>query len=123
MVSCTIRGKPLALPWGQTPRLDSGVRGVRVPLFIVSLKPLLCTDTIPVAPDRAESELEASVEKLFDEGGSGNQTEQGDSAEGGQDANIQLSVEAADIAVEDVALVQPRRQGKRKYVIADAVAC
>ncbi|GKF25794.1 hypothetical protein Tco_0081688, partial [Tanacetum coccineum] len=60
-----------------------------------------------------------SVEKLFNEGGSGNQTEQGDSAGGGQDANIQPVVEAADTAVEDVAPVQPRRQGKRKYVIMD----
>nr|GFA50115.1 hypothetical protein [Tanacetum cinerariifolium] len=33
-----------------------------------------------VAPDHAESELEASAERLFDEGGSGNQTDQGDSA-------------------------------------------
>ncbi|GJT72135.1 hypothetical protein Tco_1031421 [Tanacetum coccineum] len=74
---------------------------------------------LPVAPDRAESQLEASVEKLFNEGGSGNQTEQGDSAGGGQDANIQPVVKAADTAVEDVALVQPRRQGKRKYVIVD----
>ncbi|GKG00715.1 hypothetical protein Tco_0302405, partial [Tanacetum coccineum] len=40
---------------------------------------------LPVAPKRAESELEASVERLFDEGGSGNQTEQGDSAVGEKD--------------------------------------
>ncbi|GKG51922.1 hypothetical protein Tco_0544560, partial [Tanacetum coccineum] len=33
---------------------------------------------LPIAPDRADRELEASVERLFDEGGSGNQTEQGD---------------------------------------------
>ncbi|GJX21382.1 hypothetical protein Tco_0224059 [Tanacetum coccineum] len=26
MIFCTIKSKPLALPWGQTPRLDSGVR-------------------------------------------------------------------------------------------------
>ncbi|GKD54469.1 hypothetical protein Tco_1287856, partial [Tanacetum coccineum] len=53
--------------------------------------------TVPllsVAPDRAESELEASVERLFDEGGNGNQTEQGDSA--------------------------PRRQVKRKSMVVDA---
>ncbi|GJY75110.1 hypothetical protein Tco_0480226 [Tanacetum coccineum] len=48
---------------------------------------------LPVAPDRADSELEASVERLFDEGGSGNQTEQGDS---------------------------PGLQGKRKSVVVDA---
>ncbi|GKC90662.1 hypothetical protein Tco_1151311 [Tanacetum coccineum] len=79
--------------------------------------------TIPlllVAPDRAESELEASVEKLFDEGGSGNQTEQGDSVRGRQDANIQPVVEAADTAIEDVAPMQPRHQGKRKSVTVDA---
>ncbi|GKF38888.1 hypothetical protein Tco_0118949, partial [Tanacetum coccineum] len=35
---------------------------------------------LPVAHARAESELDASVERFFDEGGSGNQTEQGDSA-------------------------------------------
>nr|GFA60732.1 hypothetical protein [Tanacetum cinerariifolium] len=34
------------------------------------------------APDRGESELEASVDKLFDEGGSGIQAEQGDPAGG-----------------------------------------
>ncbi|GJV72309.1 hypothetical protein Tco_1492304 [Tanacetum coccineum] len=64
--------------------------------------------------------LKASVEKLFDEGGSGNQTEQGDSVGDGQDANIQLVVKAADTDVEDVAPVQPRRQGKRKSVTVDA---
>ncbi|GJZ52857.1 hypothetical protein Tco_0607742, partial [Tanacetum coccineum] len=43
---------------------------------------------LSVAPDRAESELEASVDMLFDEGGSGNQTEQGDSAGGGEGADV-----------------------------------
>ncbi|GJS54065.1 hypothetical protein Tco_0627427 [Tanacetum coccineum] len=46
--------------------------------------------TVPlllVAPDRAESELEASVDKLFDEGGSGNQTDQGDSMGGAGEAS------------------------------------
>ncbi|GKA40203.1 hypothetical protein Tco_0732796 [Tanacetum coccineum] len=49
---------------------------------------------LPVAPGRAESELEASVERLFDVGSSGNQTEQGDSV--------------------------LWRQGKRKSVVMDA---
>ncbi|GJT73456.1 hypothetical protein Tco_1032742 [Tanacetum coccineum] len=31
MIFCTIKGKPLALPWGRTPRLDSGVRITNVP--------------------------------------------------------------------------------------------
>ncbi|GJS01656.1 hypothetical protein Tco_0318164 [Tanacetum coccineum] len=38
---------------------------------------------LPITPARAESELEASVDKLFDEGDSGTQTDQGDSAGGG----------------------------------------
>ncbi|GJT29684.1 hypothetical protein Tco_0909959 [Tanacetum coccineum] len=29
MIFCTIKGKPLALPWGRTPRLDSGVRRIK----------------------------------------------------------------------------------------------
>ncbi|GJW75983.1 hypothetical protein Tco_0137665 [Tanacetum coccineum] len=45
---------------------------------------------LPVAPDRTESELKASVDKLFDEGGS------------------------------DVAPLHPRRQRKRKIVVVDA---
>ncbi|GKA76704.1 hypothetical protein Tco_0783165 [Tanacetum coccineum] len=40
---------------------------------------------LPVAPARAESELDASVDRLFDEGGSGTQAEQGDFAGGGGD--------------------------------------
>ncbi|GJY96366.1 hypothetical protein Tco_0513276 [Tanacetum coccineum] len=63
----------------------------------------VCLDTtvgrvvplLPVAPARASSELEANVDKLFDEGGSGSHAEQGDS--------------------------QPRRQRKRKTVVSDAV--
>nr|GEZ32310.1 hypothetical protein [Tanacetum cinerariifolium] len=39
---------------------------------------------LPVAPDRSSDELEASVNKLFDEGGSGEQVKQGHSASGGQ---------------------------------------
>nr|GEW44752.1 hypothetical protein [Tanacetum cinerariifolium] len=75
-----------------------------------------------IAPNRADSELEASVERLFDEGGSGNQTEQGDSTRGGPDANIQPVIEAANTVVEDMALVQLRRQRKRKSVVMDVGA-
>nr|GEY24102.1 hypothetical protein [Tanacetum cinerariifolium] len=42
------------------------------------------------------SELKAIVDRLFNESGSGHQTKQGDSAGGGQDANIQPAVKAAD---------------------------
>ncbi|GKE92296.1 hypothetical protein Tco_1573391 [Tanacetum coccineum] len=31
MISCTSKGIPLALPWGRTPRLDSGVRAAPIP--------------------------------------------------------------------------------------------
>ncbi|GJR57055.1 hypothetical protein Tco_1499217 [Tanacetum coccineum] len=40
MISCTNKGKPLALPWGRTPRLDSGVRGSLV-LGFPSISPII----------------------------------------------------------------------------------
>ncbi|GJV85267.1 hypothetical protein Tco_1525165 [Tanacetum coccineum] len=83
-------------------------------------EPLLLATTIgrtvpllSVAPDRAKSELEASVDRLFDESGSGNQAKQGDFAGVGEGANIQPVVKV-------VAPVQPRCQGKRKSVVVDA---
>ncbi|GJU47290.1 hypothetical protein Tco_1204556 [Tanacetum coccineum] len=70
------------------PRLLDTTVGRTVPLLLV-------------APDRAESELEAI---------------------GGQDANIHPVVEAADTVVEDMALMQSRHQGKRKSVVVDVGA-
>ncbi|GJW30485.1 hypothetical protein Tco_0047360 [Tanacetum coccineum] len=58
---------------------------------------------LPVAPARDSSELEASVDKLFDEGGSGDQAEQGESINGGQGVGIQFVSEAVETVVEDVA--------------------
>ncbi|GKE17394.1 hypothetical protein Tco_1424971, partial [Tanacetum coccineum] len=75
---------------------------------------------LPIAPARAKSELDASVDKLFDESGSGNQAEQGDSASGGHGVGIQLVSDAAETVVEDVTLIQPKRQKKQKIVIVDA---
>ncbi|GJV40473.1 hypothetical protein Tco_1418913 [Tanacetum coccineum] len=75
---------------------------------------------LPVAPDRAESELEASVDMHFDVGGSGNQTEHGGSAGSGRDADIQLVSEATNTIAEDMVPLQPRRQRKRKTMVADA---
>ncbi|GJQ95795.1 hypothetical protein Tco_0006934 [Tanacetum coccineum] len=49
---------------------------------------------LPVALDRAESELEVSVDKLFDEVGSGDQSEQGGSAHSGRGVEIQLKRKA-----------------------------
>ncbi|GKA01378.1 hypothetical protein Tco_0674043 [Tanacetum coccineum] len=75
---------------------------------------------LPVAPARASSELEASVDKLFDEGGSGGQTKQGDSASGGPGVGILPVSETAEIVAEDAAPVQPKHQRKRKTVVSDA---
>ncbi|GJZ79899.1 hypothetical protein Tco_0644736, partial [Tanacetum coccineum] len=75
---------------------------------------------LPIAPARAESELDASVDKLFDEGGSGNLAEQGDSASGRHGVGISRVSEAAETIVKDVAPVQPRRQRKRKTFVPDA---
>nr|GEX56758.1 transposase (putative), gypsy type [Tanacetum cinerariifolium] len=63
---------------------------------------------LPVAPDRGEIELDSSVDKLFDEGGSGTQTKQEDSAsgEGGQGINIQPVTETTDTVAEDNAEVR-----------------
>ncbi|GKC88547.1 hypothetical protein Tco_1149196, partial [Tanacetum coccineum] len=57
---------------------------------------------LPVALACAESELEASVDKLFDEAGS---ADQGDSAAGGgHDAEIELVTSVENIDVENVML-------------------
>ncbi|GKD94294.1 hypothetical protein Tco_1374131 [Tanacetum coccineum] len=72
---------------------------------------------LPVAPARDESELEDSVDRLFDEGGSGEQADQGDYVGG---VNIQPASEAADTTVKDVAPLQPKRNRKRKAVVVDA---
>nr|GEW48201.1 hypothetical protein [Tanacetum cinerariifolium]GEW48202.1 hypothetical protein [Tanacetum cinerariifolium] len=63
----------------------------------------------PIAPAHAFGKLEASVDKLFDEGASGD----------GQGADIQPVVVTTDTIVEDVAPLQPRRQRKRETVVAN----
>ncbi|GJT38626.1 hypothetical protein Tco_0938491 [Tanacetum coccineum] len=75
---------------------------------------------LPIDLARAESELDASVDKLFDEGSNGNQAEQGDSASGGHGVGIQLVSEAVETVVEDAAPVQPRCQRKRNKIVSDA---
>nr|GEV75257.1 RNA-directed DNA polymerase, eukaryota [Tanacetum cinerariifolium] len=57
---------------------------------------------------RHRSYQEASVDRLFDEGGSGHQIEQGDSTRGGQDVNIQPVVEAADTIAKEAAHMRSR---------------
>nr|GEU63136.1 ribonuclease H-like domain-containing protein [Tanacetum cinerariifolium] len=93
MIPCTMKGKPLVLSWGQTSRLDSGVR-VDMDLFALIHTPDPTKVKI-VKQERVGDEplgLDASVERLFGEGGSGNQMEQGDSIKGVLDADIQESI-------------------------------
>ncbi|GKE94963.1 hypothetical protein Tco_1579818, partial [Tanacetum coccineum] len=67
---------------------------------------------LPVALARAKSELEASVEKLFDEGGS---TEQVDSA-----AEIKFVTAAEDTATGSVAAERPKRPRKKRSAATNA---
>ncbi|GJW44593.1 hypothetical protein Tco_0073392 [Tanacetum coccineum] len=82
--------------------------------------------TVPllsVTPVRAESELDASIDRLFDEGGSGTQAEQGDSAGGGGDEQnivIQPVITVVTTTVEDVIPLLPRHLKKRKTTVSDA---
>ncbi|GJT26132.1 hypothetical protein Tco_0906407 [Tanacetum coccineum] len=67
---------------------------------------------LPVTPARAESELEASVDRLFDEGGS---VDQGDSAGGGgQDAETELVTTVKIIDAENVIAERPRHPRKKR---------
>nr|GEY62356.1 hypothetical protein [Tanacetum cinerariifolium]GEY62573.1 hypothetical protein [Tanacetum cinerariifolium] len=75
---------------------------------------------LPVAPDRSSGELEASVDKLFDEGRSGEQAGQGDSASGGHGVGVQLVDVIAETNVEDVTPAELQRQKKRKTKVVDA---
>ncbi|GJU09972.1 hypothetical protein Tco_1132368 [Tanacetum coccineum] len=73
---------------------------------------------LPVAPDRAKSELEASVEKLFDEGGS---TEQVDSTAGGShDAKIEFFTAAEDTTTGSMAAERLKRPRKKRAAATDA---
>ncbi|GJW14966.1 hypothetical protein Tco_0019099 [Tanacetum coccineum] len=72
----------------------------------------------PVAPARAESELEASVDRLFDEGGS---ADQGDSAAGdGQEAETKLVAGVRIIVDENVVAEKPKRPRKKRQAVTDA---
>ncbi|GJT92205.1 hypothetical protein Tco_1081050 [Tanacetum coccineum] len=67
---------------------------------------------LPVAPSRSESELEASVDNLFDEGGSANQEDS--AAGGGHDTEIELVAGVEDIAAENVIVERHKRQRKKR---------
>nr|GEY73663.1 hypothetical protein [Tanacetum cinerariifolium] len=74
---------------------------------------------LAVAPDRSSGELEASVDKLSNEGGSGEQADQGDSASGGHGVGVQLVDVSVETIVEDVAPAELQRQKKRKTKVVD----
>ncbi|GKF89440.1 hypothetical protein Tco_0263403, partial [Tanacetum coccineum] len=56
---------------------------------------------LPVAFARAQSELDASVDSLFDEKGSGHEEEPHDSADSDQSAGTLIISEAAEVVGED----------------------
>ncbi|GJV12403.1 hypothetical protein Tco_1353944 [Tanacetum coccineum] len=68
--------------------------------------------------EKGKRELEASVDKLFDEGGS---TDQGDSAAGGgHDAEIELVTGVENIASENVIAERPKHLRKKRQAVTDA---
>nr|GEV28329.1 transposase (putative), gypsy type [Tanacetum cinerariifolium] len=73
---------------------------------------------LPVSPDHTESDLEASVKILFDEGGSANQ---GDSTVGGgQDTGTGLVTGVKIIVAENVTAEKPKHPCKKRQVVTDA---
>ncbi|GKG37231.1 hypothetical protein Tco_0447404, partial [Tanacetum coccineum] len=73
---------------------------------------------LPVVLDRADSELEASVEKLFDENGG---ADQGDSAAGGgQETEAEIVVGVRFIDEENVATEKSKRPRKKRQAATDA---
>nr|GFD19417.1 hypothetical protein [Tanacetum cinerariifolium] len=64
---------------------------------------------LPVAPARSSGELEASVDKIFDEGECG-----------GYGVRIQRVDVVVETVVENVAPAQLKRQKKRKIKVVDA---
>ncbi|GJT03704.1 hypothetical protein Tco_0838166 [Tanacetum coccineum] len=79
---------------------------------------------LQVTPSRAESELEASVDKLFDEGGT---ADQGDSSAGsGQDAETKLVTGVKIIVDENVIAERPKSppatEGKFPFVLKELLA-
>ncbi|GJZ49099.1 hypothetical protein Tco_0603289, partial [Tanacetum coccineum] len=73
---------------------------------------------LPVAPARAHSELDASVDRLFDEEGSGNEEEPHDSDDGDQSAGTIIVSEAAEVVGDDVILLRPRQKKQKTNIDA-----
>nr|GEX14197.1 ribonuclease H-like domain-containing protein [Tanacetum cinerariifolium] len=75
---------------------------------------------LPVAPARAESELEGSVEKLFNEGGNVDQVDF--VVGGGQEAEVGIATGVRIVAEENMATEIPRRPRKKRQAITNAGA-
>ncbi|GJS29036.1 hypothetical protein Tco_0489656 [Tanacetum coccineum] len=73
---------------------------------------------LPVAPARAQSELDASVDRLFDEEASGHKEEPHDSADGDQSASTLIVSEAAEVVGEDVIPLRSRQKKRKTNVDA-----
>nr|GEU57422.1 hypothetical protein [Tanacetum cinerariifolium] len=73
---------------------------------------------LPVAPTRAESELKASVKRLFDEGGSADQLDS--AVGGGQEAEVGIATGVRIVVEENVAAERPRCPQKKRKAITNA---
>nr|GEV95417.1 bifunctional riboflavin biosynthesis protein RIBA 1, chloroplastic-like [Tanacetum cinerariifolium] len=74
---------------------------------------------LPVAPAHADSELEASVERLFNEGGSADQV---DSAAGGQEAEAGIATGVRIVAEENMVAERHKCPRKKRQAVTDAGA-
>ncbi|GKB78638.1 hypothetical protein Tco_0945533 [Tanacetum coccineum] len=73
---------------------------------------------LPVSPDRADSELEVSMEKLFDESGG---VDQGDSAAGGgQKTEAEIVAGVRFVDEDNLVAEKPKRPQKKRQAVTDA---
>ncbi|GJT34822.1 gypsy type transposase [Tanacetum coccineum] len=70
----------------------------------------------------AQSELDASVDRLFDEEGGGNEEEHHDSDDGGQGAGTLIVSEATEVVAEDVIPLRSRQRKRKTIVDADELS-
>nr|GFA48071.1 hypothetical protein [Tanacetum cinerariifolium] len=73
---------------------------------------------LPASPARSKSELEANVDKLFDEGGNADQVDS--AAGGGQEAEVGIATGVRIVAEENVTAERLRRSRKKRQAITNA---